>query len=235
MMIFWLKSAPAFALLLLATNATARGLDWNKDQLSEFTELRADAQLPESRKIPVSPARLDQGAIDEDDDPALGGKEAPVALISFGSYQCPYSKAFYLEILPRLQAEYVDKGKVRFVFRDFPLPKHKNSKPAAEASECADEQGKFWDFHGGLFLNQKRLGPELYVELAQQSGLDLARFKECIDSGKYRQEVEIDHDYGIKIGVTGTPTAFINGKIFAGMEPYEKFKALIDEELARHP
>jgi len=186
----------------------------------------APTQAPEE-----APARLDD--VDEDDDPVLGKANAPVTIVSFEDYQCPFCKRAFEQTFPQLKKEYIDTGKVKYVYRDFPLSFHPNAEPAAEAAECADEQGKFWEYHDAVFQNQDRLGKELYLELAGKLGLDANKFTQCIESGKYKQEVGDDFNYGSSIGVSGTPTFFINGVKLVGAQPYEAFKQLIDAELAK--
>jgi protein-disulfide isomerase len=119
------------------------------------------------------------------------------------------------------------------VFRDFPLPFHNNAQIAAEAGNCAHEQGKFWEYHDVLFQNQQALGAAQLKEYAAQVGLDTAQFNDCLDNGKYTAAVNQDHAEGSSIGVRGTPAFFINGRFLSGAQPFEAFKTVIDEELAR--
>ena len=171
--------------------------------------------------------------VDLDDDPVLGDPNSPVTIVSFEDYQCPFCGKAFQQTFPLIKQEYIDTGKVKYVYRDFPLSSlHPQALPAAEAAECADEQGKFWEFHEGLFLNQALLGKDFYLSLAEQNGLDINQFTSCIDSGKYKQEVLNDLNYGTSLGVSGTPTFFINGVKLVGAQPYETFKQIIDAELA---
>ena len=178
-----------------------------------------------------APARLDN--VDEDDDPFLGKKNAPVTIVSFEDYQCPFCKRAFDQTFPQLKKDYIDTGKVKYVYRDFPLGFHPQANAAAEAAECADEQGKFWDYHGAIFNNQGRLGRDLYIELAGQFNLDVDKFTQCIDNGEMRQEVQADSSYGSQIGVSGTPTFFINGIKLVGAQPYAAFQKVIEAELAK--
>ena len=175
------------------------------------------------------PAKQD---IDLDDDPVLGNKDAPVTIVSFEDYQCPYCGRAFEQTFPLIKKDYIDTGKVKYVYRDYPLPFHPNAAPAAEASECAHEQGKFWEYHDALFKNQQNLGNELYLKLAGDLKLDVNKFKQCIDTGKYRQEVQDDFAYGSQAGVSGTPTFFINGMQLVGAQPYQAFQQVIEAELA---
>ena len=168
-----------------------------------------------------------------DNDPVLGNKDAPVTIVSFEDYQCPYCGRAFQQTFPLLKKDYVDTGKVKMVFRDYPLPFHPNAEPAAEASECAHEQGKFWEYHDALFENQQNLGTELYLQLAEKLKLDTNKFKQCIESGKYKQEVQDDFSYGSQVGVSGTPTFFVNGIMLVGAQPYQAFQQVIEAELKK--
>ncbi|MBI2134360.1 DsbA family protein [Candidatus Woesearchaeota archaeon] len=170
--------------------------------------------------------------IDLDDDPVLGDPNAPVTIVSFEDFQCPFCGRAFQQTFPLLKKDYIDTGKVKYVYRDFPLSFHPEAQPAAEAAECADEQGKFWEFHEGVFSNQATMGRDLYLSLAGELGLDAAKFTQCIDSGKYRQEVQNDFAYGSQVGVSGTPTFFINGIQLVGAQPYQAFQQVIEAELA---
>ncbi|MBI2208645.1 DsbA family protein [Candidatus Woesearchaeota archaeon] len=170
--------------------------------------------------------------IDLDDDPVLGDKNAPVTIVSFEDYQCPFCGRAFQQTFPLIKKDYIDTGKVKYVYRDFPLSFHPEAQPAAEAAECADEQGKYWEYHDGIFENQATMGRDLYLNLAKELNLDVNKFTQCIDTGKYRQEVQDDFAYGSQVGVSGTPTFFINGIQLVGAQPYQAFKQVIDAELA---
>lgn len=122
---------------------------------------------------------------------------------------------------------------MRIVFRDFPLGFHNRAQPAAEAAQCAHEQGKFWEYHDGLFADQKKLSDDDFKNLATSLGLDVEKFNACYAAGKYRADVQKDMAEGTKLGVTGTPAYFINGRFLSGALPFDAFKAIIDEELTR--
>ena len=190
----------------------------------------AIAPSPSAQAGGQQPTKLD---IDVDDDPVLGDKNAPVTIVSFEDYQCPYCGRAFQQTFPLLKENYIDTGKVKYVYRDFPLTNlHPQAQPAAEAAECADEQGKFWEYHDKLYQNQQGLGSALYTQLAQQLSLDVNKFQQCIDSRKYRQEVQNDFAYGSQVGVSGTPTFFINVIMLVGAQPYQAFQQVIDAELA---
>ena len=185
-------------------------------------------QAPQQQQ-PQEAARVN---VDLDDDPVLGKKDAPITIVEFGDYQCPFCGRAFQQTFPQIKKDYIDTGKAKYVFRDFPLSFHPNAQPAAEASECAHEQGKFWEFHDTLFTNQESLGKDFYLKLAGDLKLDVAKFTQCIDSNKYKQEVEDDFNAGSQYGVSGTPSFFINGVRLVGAQPYAAFKQVIDQELA---
>ncbi len=166
-----------------------------------------------------------------DGDPSLGPDNAPITIIEFSDYECPYCQKWHLEVFKRLLAEYPDQ--VRFVFRDFPITSiHSNAVAAAEAANCAGEQGAYWQFNDALFSMKYGLGPNAYQTYAQELGLELAAFDECVQSRRHQQEVMDDFKYASELGVSSTPTFFINGLALIGAQPYEIFKQIIDKELA---
>jgi len=119
------------------------------------------------------------------------------------------------------------------VWRDFPLAMHKNARPAAEAAQCAHEQGKFWEYHDKLFANQRALGMNDLKKYAVDLGLDVDKFNACLESHKYQADIAKDTAEGQKVGVTGTPAFLINGRFLSGAQPFVKFQAIIDDELSR--
>lgn len=178
--------------------------------------------------------------VSADDDPYLGNKNAPITMIEFSDFQCPFCRAFWRDTLPQIKKEYIDTGKLKFVYRDFPLSFHQGAAPAAEGAECAEDQGKFWQLHDKIFQEQDKQGQGTIqftksdvVKWAGQTGLDMGKFNQCLDSGKYKAEVEKDIADGTAAGVTGTPAIFINGRLVVGAQPFSAFKAVIDEELKK--
>ena len=169
--------------------------------------------------------------IGADDDPAKGSKDVPVTVIEFSDFQCPYCARFFQQTLPQIEEKYIKTGEVRLVYRDFPLGFHQYAQKAAEASECADEQGKFWQYHDELFENQNALDIASLKKYAEDLSLDTAKFNNCLDSGKMASEVQNDLNEGIKYGVSGTPTFFINGVALVGAQPFGAFEQIIEQEL----
>ena len=165
------------------------------------------------------------------DDPVLGAANAPVTLIEFSDFQCPFC-ARVMPTLKKVKDTYGDR--VRIVWKDFPLTSiHPQAFKAAEAGQCAREQGKFWELHDRLFANQQALQPEALKEHAAAVGLDLAKFNACFDASKYGERVQQQMSAGAELGVGSTPSIFINGRLVSGAQPYEVFTAIIDDELAR--
>lgn len=164
------------------------------------------------------------------DDHIRGNPNAQVTIIEFSDFECPFCERFHL-VVRQILDDYPDQ--VRWVYKHFPLDSiHSEARPAAEASECASEQGKFWEFSDKVFENQPRMGVSLYKEIASQIGLDTNQFESCLSSGKYRDHVEADLQEGVAAGVTGTPGSFVNGEIIPGAVPYEQLKALVDQALS---
>lgn len=167
-----------------------------------------------------------------DDDPSIGPASAPVTIIEFSDFQCPFCKMFYdQQTLDQILRAYPDQ--IRFVYRDFPVSSlHPEAQAAAEAAQCANEQGKFWQYHDALFQNQDKLSSAFYFDLGDQLGLDHQAFVNCLRQGRYTSEVAKDFGDGVNAGVTGTPTFFINGHMLEGAHPFDDFKQLIEAELA---
>ena len=157
-----------------------------------------------------------------------GGPNAPVTMIEFSDYECPFCKRAD-ETVQQVMKTYGDK--VRLVHRDFPLSIHNRARPAAEAARCAEAQGKFWEYHTKLFASQD-LSAEKLQALATEVGIDRTKFDECIAKQPFKDSIDKDIADGTDAGVTGTPAFFINGRMLSGAQPFEKFKEVIDEELA---
>lgn len=162
--------------------------------------------------------------------PSKGPEGAKVTIVEFSDFQCPFCGRA-AQTVDKVMATYA--GKVRLHFRHYPLDFHKEAPKAHEASMCADDQGKFWEYHDELFRNQKALQPEQLKGYAKKLGLDAAKFDACLDSGKYKPAVDKDLADGQKLGVSGTPAFFINGVPLSGAQPFEQFQQIIDEELAK--
>lgn len=173
-----------------------------------------------------------------DDDVVLGDPNAPVTIVEFGDYQCPFCGRYFTEVEPQLRLDYIKTGKTKMVFRDFAFL-GPESQAAALASECAAEQGKFWAYHDKLYEveivdgkeNNGNLSEGLLKSIASELGLNSESFDSCFASQKYREEVESDYNDGVAAGVNGTPATFVNGKMISGAQPYAVFKAEIEAAL----
>ena len=168
-----------------------------------------------------------------DDDPVKGDKNAPVTIVEFSDFQCPFCERFYTQTLSQIENEYIKTGKVKLVYRDFPLGFHQYAQKAAEAAECADEQGKFWEFHNKIFENQQQLSLDSLKQWASEIGLETNKFNNCLDSGKMTSEVQKDLKDGSAAGISGTPGFIINGQLVSGAQPFSAFKQVIDAELTK--
>lgn len=166
--------------------------------------------------------------VSADDDPALGPVDAPIEIIEFSDFNCPYCRKFHVETFPLLMAAYPDQ--IRFVYRDFPVTSAE-SYVAAQAANCASRQAAYWEFHDALFSGEFGLGREAYEGYAERLGLDVEALGACLDEGAEAAEVESDARAAAALGVNGTPTFFINGIPLVGAQPLISFRSVIDGEL----
>jgi protein-disulfide isomerase len=162
--------------------------------------------------------------------PSIGGRSAPVTIVEFSDFQCPFCRAAE-NSLKQVRQKYGDQ--VRLVYMDFPLGFHPHAMDAARAARCAADQDKFWQFHDALFLDQKKLDPDNLQQTAAKLGLDRAKFDACFTNDKQNAGIRQDMAEGNSLGVTGTPTFFINGRELVGAQPAPKFNDVINEEIAR--
>ncbi|MEM4246852.1 MAG: DsbA family protein [Candidatus Woesearchaeota archaeon] len=163
------------------------------------------------------------------EDPSIGPKDAKVEMIIYSDFQCPFCSRV-VPTIKKIEEEYGDK--IRIVFRNFPLSFHANAQKAAEAGECANAQGNFWEMHDMMFAHQNALRIEDLKSYAGQLGLDQKKFDACLDNGEMKAEVERDFQDGTNSGIQGTPGFIINGERVAGALPFENFKEIIDKKLA---
>lgn len=181
-----------------------------------------------------------------DDDPMKGNPNALITIIEFSDFQCPFCAKFHESTLPQLEQQYISTGKVNFVYRDFPIQSiHPNAVPAALASECADDQGKFWEIHDLIFQNQRNWqdlplqdSAKLFKQYAVQLGLDIDEFDSCMTTGKHFEEIQKDLNDGRNYGVTGTPGFFVGNEEIGftkliGAQPFSSFQRVIDGQLNR--
>jgi protein-disulfide isomerase len=180
-------------------------------------------------EISLDPPRLQVNSTSS--DPVRGPATAPVTIVEFSDFQCPFCKQAR-PTLKKIQAAFGDR--VRLIHRNAPLPNHPDAMPAAEAGQCAHDQGKFWEYHDVLFDNQQALERPRLKEYAVKAGLDSETFTTCLEEGMFRRNVEQDVIDAQAYGVSSTPTFFINGRILMGAVPYETLEKVIREELARN-
>jgi len=209
-------------------------------------EENSPSLTPRPTQQPTQPPgpQIIQGLLD--DDPVKGNPDATVTIVEFSDFQCPFCQRFHQTTLPLILENYVDTGKVKFVYRDYPIQGlHPNGAfPAALASECADEQGMFWQYHDKLFQTQKnweRLAiADVFIKLktfAADLELDTNQFNDCLNSGKYLDEVNNDLQDGTSYGITGTPGFFIGNEErgyikVSGAQPYSVFQNILNQMLA---
>ena len=191
-------------------------------------EYLASLKKDRSIKLSLEPLRLDVPVVNH---PSRGNEQAPVTIVEFSDFQCPYCRDF-TSTLDRVMKEF--PSDVRVVFRQLPLNDiHPMAQKAAEASLCAKAQNKFWELHDLMFKDQTNLNVENLKAKAPGLGLDAAAFNSCLDSGKYAQEVDRDIREGARLGADGTPSIFINGRFLSGSRPYDEIVSMIKEELQK--
>lgn len=228
--LFFLLIIASFLIGVLVTqvnylkNGSSSTLTGSNDSL-------AGGALPDQ---PTGPVDVSTGEL-----PILGEKDAPVTIVEFSDFQCPFCKSLFEEALPQIKSEYIETGKAKLAYRHFPLNDiHPNAQKAAEAAECANDQEKFWDYHDQLFTNQDDWGNlpadgalDKFVEYANAIGINGETLRECVSSGRMEERVNKDIEDGISAGVNGTPATFVNGMLISGAVPFEQFKAQIEAAL----
>lgn len=261
-----IKTAVAAVVIILLSSVPQAALAQRRtSQAQELRELREEVRrlkeeqeamrkdLMEIRRL-LEQARAGQPArpaapefVSVDDDPAQGSAEARVVIIDFSDYQCPFCGRFVRETKPQLEKDYISTGKVRYVFRDLPLEAiHPQALKAAEAANCAGDQGKFWEMYELLFRNQSALAPANLAQYSQTLALDAAKFNACLDTNKYAAEIRKDMADAAAANIEGTPN-FVIGitnprdprdprikvlRIVTGAQPYPVFKSLLDAALS---
>jgi len=196
----------------------------NERRAQFFTELSAKNEVKILLDPPRATIALRPGA------PVEGPANAPITIVEWSDYQCPFCKRAHPTV-EQVLSEYKDK--VRFVYLDYPLPFHQMAMPAAQAVHCAEDQGKFWEYHKNLFEVAGDLSTADLTKRATDLGLDSAAFQACTDSKKHDALIKANYDDGSALGVTGTPAFFINGRMLVGAQPIEQFRELINDELSR--
>ena len=206
---------------------------WGRAPVATQTTVSQPAvQLPVAQApVPTQASQYVRYDVPAEGFPNIGPADAPITIVEFSDFQCPFCKRFRDETFDALLAAYPDQ--IRFVYRHLPLTSiHPEAFPAAEASMCANDQNSFWPYHDAIFANQQNMGQELFLQIAGDLGLDMTAFQDCLASQKYREQIQADADLALSLGVNATPTFFINGLAIVGAQPLEAFKQVIDQELA---
>ena len=195
--------------------------------VSDVIPLNEDLVLDSDNNVNVE--------VEAGDSPVMGEADAPLTIIEFSDYQCPFCGKFYDQTLPQIEEKYIKTGKVKLVYKDFPLISiHSEAQKAAEAARCVREQKGdegYFKMHNKLFENQQSLSVENYKKWARTLGVVGSKFDKCLDDGTFADDVEDELAYGESLGVTGTPAFFIDGKLISGAQPFDVFEQAIDAVL----
>lgn len=196
----------------------------NERRAQFLTELTAKNDVKVMLDPPRANIAIPAGA------PSMGPTDAPIVIVEWSDYQCPFCKRAH-PTMQQVLNEYKDK--IRFVYRDYPLPFHKQAMPASLAAHCAEDQGKFWEYHRNLFEIQGDLSDADLTKRATDLGLDASALTACMQAKKHEAEINAAYNDGAAVGVTGTPAFFINGRMLVGAQPIEQFRDIINDELSR--
>jgi len=231
------------ALLLAAALPVQAQGDVNQQILQELRAIRELLQAQGRNAGPGAPQQAPDDRVSLPFDRggySLGKSNAPLVMVEYTDYECPFCRQFHMNTFDQIRRTYVDSGKVMYVSRDFPLDMHKNAPRAAVAGRCAAEQGKFWELRHAMIANADKLGAEQIVGYAKELKLDIAKFRPCMLSNRFKKSIDEDMDEGRSIGIGGTPSfvigRMVNGKLegvrMVGAMPYINFAAKLDEMLA---
>jgi protein-disulfide isomerase len=240
-----------FCLAIFPSVSTAEGLSREQGDaiLEELRQIRTLLERQPRRPLgpqmfqPQPPVPQERMSIPLGDGPSLGRLDAPVTIVEYMDYQCPFCERFRTDAFPALKKNLIDTGKVRFVKRDLPLPAHAAALKAAQAARCAGDQGKFWEMHDLLLAGFSTLGPDAFARFARELSLDAQAFKACLDSDRHVEDIRAIGREAAAAGITGTPT-FVVGTIrgsalegirIVGAQPYEVFEKAVEEFLTANP
>jgi len=194
---------------------------------SSSTAAQANGPVVEA---PTAQPKYTRYKIPSDGFHTLGPANAPITIVEFSDYQCPFCRRWHDEVYQNLLTAY--PGKIKFVYRNLPLTSiHPDAQGAAEAAMCAGEQNVYWQYHDKLFSSEV-LGSGAYTQYAKELNLDMTAFEACVSQEKYKKQIQADSDFALNLGISSTPTFFINGLAIVGAQPLEVFKQVIDKELA---
>jgi len=173
--------------------------------------------------------------------PSMGSKDAPVTIVEFSDFQCPFCRRHFSNTLPQIKSDYVDTGKVRYVLVDNPIPSHRYARPAAEAAHCAEDQGKYWEMHNYLFSNQNRIQPDNFPAFAKDLGLNEKDFAACMAANRHESQIQAGERLAAAAGARGTPSfvlgktapdGSVTGEVIVGAKAFTMFKDRFDQLLA---
>ncbi|MFA5271579.1 MAG: DsbA family protein [Candidatus Omnitrophota bacterium] len=219
-----------FSAKLISGNIEKTSNKLRKDLLGDIKKMeqdRAKALRPEA----IKPGERMVKGVTAGSNPVMGNPAAPVLVVEFSDFECPFSKKFYQQTFPLIEKEYISTGKVKFAYRDFPLPMHILAKDAAIACRCAGKQNNYWQMFDKLSLARK-LDPEEMQNYAKGLKLNMKVFNNCLKDEVVAAEIDNDFGEGSNFGVRGTPAFFINGHFVNGAYPFEAFRGIIEEELS---
>ncbi len=236
----WIFATVLLALLFVGSIFV--DINWSGDKNttgSAVGSVKDNSANNNNQAVPTNdtaPAKEAAATPSVDDDPVLGNADAPVTIIEFSDFQCPYCSRHFNQTYPQIVKNFVDTGKVKIVFRDFPLSFHQNAMVAATAANCANEQNKYWEMHDKLFVAQDEWAnssnpKDNFTNYAKQLGLNENEFSTCTASDKYASEIQKDLTDGQAAGVSGTPAFFVNNQFLEGAMPYASFETAINQEL----
>ena len=248
---FWRRGVVAMVAAALLTGGSAAWADMTDAQVKELlNELKLIRQALERAPAPGQGAGAPAAPPDDKVSMAftpgplsMGSEKAPLVMVEYTDYQCPFCQQYHNATFAQIKANYVDTGKIRYVSRDFPLDFHENARRAAGAARCAADQNKFWEMRHAMIVNADRLKADQLLTYAADVKLDVPKFKTCLESDKYRAEIDKQIQEGASAGVNGTPSFIIgyldNDKLqgvrLVGAQPYASFDSKIQEMLNAAP
>ena len=220
----------ALTVLAFAAGVLLGYVVWGVDSSGGSTRITTQASGSLSEAPVTQPAEVTRYDIPTENAYAIGPADAPITIVEFSDYQCPFCRRWHQDVYEPLLAAY--PGKIRLVYRHLPLTSiHPDAMFAAEAAMCAGEQDAYWQYHEKLFSSES-LGNSAYLQYAQDLGLNMTTFEACLSNHTYQQAIQADSDFAINLGTRSTPTFFINGLAVVGAQPLEVFQQVIDKELA---
>jgi protein-disulfide isomerase len=218
-----------FSAKLISINIDKASSKLRQDLLSDIKKFEED-RAKEMRPKPVKPGEKIVEGVAVGSNPVMGNPDAPVLVVEFSDFECQFSRRFYQQTFPQIEREYISTGKVKFAYRDFPLPMHPAAKDAAIVCRCAGKQDNYWQMFDKL-SRSKQLNPEEMKNYAKELKLNMKSFNSCLEGEAVSAEVDNDFNEGANFGVRGTPGFFINGRFVEGARSFETFREKIEEEL----